>query len=57
MKTFIQTLLEAQAPRLRQCLVDMGEQTRQGTVGLVIDRDYLELSFPLREASDGSKCQ
>jgi hypothetical protein len=48
-----ETLLEAQAPRLRQFLVDMGEQTRQGAVGLVIDRDYLEISFPLREASDG----
>jgi hypothetical protein len=31
----------------------MGEQTRQGAIGLVIDRDYLETSFPLREASDG----
>ena len=48
-----ETLLEAQAPRLRQFLVNMGEQTRQGAVGLVIDRDYLEISFPLREASDG----
>ena len=48
-----ETLLEAQAPKLRQFLVDMGEQTRQGAVGLVIDRDYLELSFPLREVSDG----
>ena len=48
-----ETLLEAQAPRLRQFLVNMGEQTRQGAVGLGIDRDYLEISFPLREASDG----
>ena len=48
-----ETLLEAQAPRLRQFLIDMGEQTRQGAIGLVIDRDYLEISFPLREASDG----
>ena len=45
--------LEAQALRLRQFLVDMGEQTRQGAIGLVIDRDYLEIAFPLREASDG----
>jgi hypothetical protein len=48
-----ETLLEAQAPRLRQFLVDMGEQTRQGAIGLVMDRDDLEISFPLREASDG----
>jgi len=46
-------LLEAQALRLRQFLVDMGEPTRQGAIGLVIDRDYLEISFPFREASDG----
>lgn len=45
--------LEAEAPKLRQFLVDMGEQTRQGAIGLVIDRDYLEISFPLSEASDG----
>ena len=48
-----ETLLEAQAPRLRQFLVDMGEQTWQGAIGLVIDRDCLEILFPLREASDG----
>ena len=48
-----ETLLEAQAPRLGQFLEDMGEQTRQGAIGLVIDRDYLEISFPLSEASDG----
>jgi hypothetical protein len=48
-----ETLLEAQAPMLRQFLVDMGEQTRQGAIGLVIDRDYLEISFPLSEAGDG----
>jgi hypothetical protein len=27
----------------------MGRETRQGAVGLVIDRDYLEISFPLEE--------
>jgi hypothetical protein len=48
-----ETLLEAQAPRLRQFLMDMGEQTRQGAIGLVIDRDYLEIAFPLCEASNG----
>jgi hypothetical protein len=47
-----ETLPEAQAPRLRGFLVDMGEQTRQGAIRLVIDRDYLEVSFSLSEASD-----
>ena len=48
-----EALLEAEAPRLRQFLVDMGENTNQGAVGLVIDRDYLEIQFPLEEAHDG----
>jgi hypothetical protein len=50
-----ETLLEAQAPRLRQCLVAMGEQTRQGALGLVIDRDDLEIALPRREAHDGEQ--
>lgn len=41
--------LEAEAPKLRQFLTEMGEQTNQGAVGLVIDRDYLEITFPLSE--------
>lgn len=48
-------LLEAEAPRLRQFLVDMGEETHQGAVGLVIDRDYLEIQFPLEETHDGEE--
>jgi hypothetical protein len=37
------------AARLREFLVRMGTETRQGAVGLVIDRDYLEIGFPLPE--------
>lgn len=41
--------LEIQAEALRQFLVRMGREARQGAVGLVIDRDYLELAMPLEE--------
>src|SRR5262245_823921 len=33
--------VESKAPALRGFLVRMGTETRQGAVGLVIDRDYL----------------
>jgi hypothetical protein len=39
--------LEAEAESLREFLVEMGARTRQGAVGFVIDRDYLEIRFPL----------
>jgi hypothetical protein len=39
-------LIEERAETLRAFLVDMGTQTNQGAVGLVIDREYLEISFP-----------
>jgi len=35
------------ADELREFLIAMGTQTRQGAVGLVIDRDYLEIRFPI----------
>lgn len=34
------------AGALREFLVEMGTQCRQGAVGFVIDRDYLEIRFP-----------
>lgn len=37
--------IETHADALREFLVGMGESTRQGAVGLVIDRDYLEIRF------------
>jgi hypothetical protein len=39
--------LAEQAPPLRDFLHRMGRESRQGAVGLVIDRDYLEIAFPL----------
>ncbi|HEX5273073.1 MAG TPA: hypothetical protein VFW33_21400 [Gemmataceae bacterium] len=45
--------LEASAAELRQFLVRMGTETKQGAVGLVIDRDYLEIRFPLPGAENG----
>ena len=29
----------------------MGREARQGAIGLVIDDDYLEIGFPLEEAT------
>ena len=42
--------LEEHARELRQFLVKMGTETNQGAVGLVIDRDYLEIQFPPQES-------
>ena len=41
--------LEREASALRDFLQRMGSKARQGAVGLVIDRDYLEIAFPLDE--------
>lgn len=41
--------LDQQAPALRDFLHRMGREARQGAIGLVIDRDYLEIGFPLEE--------
>jgi len=42
--------LEERALRLRDFLVRMGAETNQGAVGLVIDRDYLEIEYPLEDS-------
>jgi hypothetical protein len=39
-------LLEEKVEELRHFLVSMGESTRQGAVGFVIDGEYLEIPFP-----------
>jgi hypothetical protein len=41
--------LEDHAGELRIFLRRLGEEGRQGAVGVVIDRDYLEIRFPLKE--------
>ena len=43
-----EALIEQQADRLKAFLVRMGTDTNQGAVGLVIDRDYLEIGFRCR---------
>ena len=40
-------LIEKRGPDLRAFLIQMGQETKQGAVGLVIDRDYLEIGFDL----------
>jgi hypothetical protein len=42
--------LQQEAEFLREFLHRMGDEARQGAVGLVIDRDYLEIGFPLDES-------
>jgi hypothetical protein len=46
-----ESLIETQSPALREFLIRVGTETDQGAVGLVIDRDYLEISFPLKDGS------
>jgi hypothetical protein len=41
--------LEEGAEALRSFLIRLGTEGRQGAVGFVIDRDYLEIPFPLEE--------
>ena len=41
--------METQADSLRRFLVRMGTEARQGAVGLVIDREYLEIRFPVEQ--------
>ncbi len=43
--------IESQAVELKAFLFRMGREARQGAIGLVIDRDYLEIGFPLAEAT------
>lgn len=38
--------MDGRADELRSFLVRMGKATRQGAVGFVIDRTYLEIRFP-----------
>ena len=42
-------VLEEKAEELRGFLMRLGREGRQGAVGFVIDRDYLEIRFPLEE--------
>lgn len=42
--------IEQHAAALRDFLHRMGREARQGAIGLVIDRDYLEIGFPLEDS-------
>ena len=41
--------VERQASKLREFLDRMGREAKQGAIGLVVDRDYLEIGFPLQD--------
>lgn len=50
---WVSEALEENAAGLREFLHRMGRDARQGAVGLVIDRDYLEIRFRLEEDQNG----
>jgi hypothetical protein len=41
--------LDQRADDLKEFLYRMGREARQGAIGLVVDRDYLEIGFPLEQ--------
>ncbi len=41
--------IERGALALRDFLLKLGTETNQGAVGFVVDREYIEIRFPLRE--------
>ena len=43
--------IERQAEELKAFFHRMGREARQGAIGFVLDRDYLEISFPLKQAA------
>ena len=43
--------VERQAEELKAFLHRMGREARQGAIGFVLDRDYLEISFPLEQTA------
>ncbi len=49
--------VESRADELKVFLHRMGREARQGAIGLVIDRDYLEIGFPLEEPAKPSRPQ
>src|SRR5271157_6003683 len=44
-------MLEQHMKRLGEFLHRMGRESRQGAIGLVIDRDYLEIGFSLEDTT------
>jgi hypothetical protein len=46
--------LEREVDSLRKFLHRMGREAKQGAIGLVVDRDYLEIGFPLESEPSSS---
>jgi hypothetical protein len=49
--------LDRNLDRLRAFLVRLGSEARQGAVGFVIDRDYLEIGFPWEGSDDPARTE
>jgi hypothetical protein len=49
--------LERQAEPLREFLYRMGTEAHQGAIGLVLDRDYLEIGFPMESPPSPRRSQ
>jgi hypothetical protein len=47
--------LDTRLDDLRGFLMRLGKEAHQGAVGLVIDRDYLEIRFPLEGLPTGQR--
>ena len=41
--------IEREAPKLRDVMHRTSREAKQGAIGLVIDRDHLEIGFPLED--------
>jgi hypothetical protein len=47
--------IRSRAADLKQFLHRMGREAKQGAIGLVIDRDYLEIGFPPEESAQSRR--
>jgi hypothetical protein len=47
--------IESRTADLKRFLHRMGREARQGAIGLVIDRDYLEIGFPLEPTAKSGR--
>lgn len=50
-----ESVLEREAASLREFLHRIGREAKQGAIGLVVDRDYLEIGFPLESETSPSR--
>ncbi|MBI3409559.1 MAG: hypothetical protein HY040_14560 [Planctomycetes bacterium] len=47
--------LDKHVDKLREFLLKLGSETNQGAVGIVLDRTYMEIQFPLKEKNHGEQ--